>query len=221
MDFKSFVANGFLLSKHLTRQGWMNYFEILNGPTYPHLVKHFWVRAEVCDEFAAHTEERKSISNNEILKWKTRVDMGLKEFEGTWIRSAVTGIDISIIQDNIAQLIGVKNVGIVKLNSKDGTKFASEVKENLFENQKDYVKVKNLHLQFKILFKIISRCLIPMEGRSYHISWDHKHFLWFMRRKSSSFIIYASQSMTLRIKIKRSFQCAILLYEIFHHYILI
>jgi len=38
-------------------QGLMDYFNMLNGPTYDILVRHFWVRAHVCDKKAAKLEE--------------------------------------------------------------------------------------------------------------------------------------------------------------------
>lgn len=96
VDFKSFAANAYPLSEHFEKQGWMNYFNILNGSTYPLLVKDFWVRAEVYDEFAALAEERNAVSNDKSLKGKTRAEMGLKEFKCTKIRYAVMGVDISI-----------------------------------------------------------------------------------------------------------------------------
>lgn len=53
IDFKSFEVNGYSLKEHFKVQGWMQFFNILNGPTYPFLVKDFWVRVEVYDEVAA------------------------------------------------------------------------------------------------------------------------------------------------------------------------
>lgn len=151
----------------------MKYFNILNGPTYSLLIKYFWVRVGVYDEFAALVEVRNVVENDKSLKRKIMAKMGLKEFKSTEIRFSIMGVDISITQDNISQVIGVENISIVKHNSNDGTKFSSEIKPNLSENQKDFGKVKNLHLPFRLLFKIIISSLIPKEGSSYQISWDH------------------------------------------------
>lgn len=125
----------------------MNYFEIPNGPTYPRQVKDLWVRGEVYDEFVVEAEERNDIENGKSLKGKSRVKMGLKEFKDQ-------GIEISITQDNIAQLIGVENQRIMNLNSKYGMTCDLGIKDDLFENQNDYGKVKNLDLKFILLFKI-------------------------------------------------------------------
>lgn len=45
----------------------VNLFEILNGPTFPYLVKDLWVRAEVYDESSIYLEERQKIVENEVL----------------------------------------------------------------------------------------------------------------------------------------------------------
>lgn len=189
----------------------MNWFDILNGPTYPLLVKEFWVSIEVYDEFAALAEERNVVLNDKSLKGKSRVETCLKEFKCTKIRYTVIGIDIAITQDNIAQLIGVENIGIVKHNSMDGTKFSSEIKENHFKNQNDYEKVKNLHLQFRLLFKIIISSLVLGEGSFDQILWDNKHFLWFMINDQplnlSAYIFHhlCKSTRYLRSTIKRVF----------------
>lgn len=49
VDFESFRVNEYPLKEHFKAQGWMNLFDMLNGPTYPYPVKHFWVRDEVID----------------------------------------------------------------------------------------------------------------------------------------------------------------------------
>ena len=101
VDFESFEANDCKLKKYFESQGWMNYFNLLNGPTYSTLVKDFWVRAEVYDEFSAQTEERMAIQNNKKLKGKTRAEMGLNEFKCIEIRSAVMGLEVTITQDTL------------------------------------------------------------------------------------------------------------------------
>ena len=45
VDFKNVKENGCDLISTLDRQGWNGYFERLRGPTYPILVKEFWVHA--------------------------------------------------------------------------------------------------------------------------------------------------------------------------------
>ena len=41
VDFDSFEANGCPLKSYFEFQGWMNFFDMLNGTTYPSLVKRF------------------------------------------------------------------------------------------------------------------------------------------------------------------------------------
>ncbi|PNX68453.1 cullin-like protein, partial [Trifolium pratense] len=47
VDFESLKANGFNVKPYFTSQGWDKYFEMLNGPIYPDLLKHFWMKAKV------------------------------------------------------------------------------------------------------------------------------------------------------------------------------
>lgn len=37
--------------------------------------------------------------------------------------------------------------------------------------------------EFKLLFKILINCLIPREGSTYQISWDHKHFIFYLKNE--------------------------------------
>lgn len=66
---------------------------MLSGPTFPYLIKDFWVRAEVYDENSATLEENQKIVENEELRGKTRAEMGLEDFKEVEIRSAVMGVN--------------------------------------------------------------------------------------------------------------------------------
>lgn len=57
VDFKSCEENGYPLKENFDVQGWTHLFDILNGLTYPYLVKYFWARIEVYDEIDASLEE--------------------------------------------------------------------------------------------------------------------------------------------------------------------
>ena len=63
----------------------MNVFDMLNGPTYPTLVKDLWVRAKVYDDYSTQNEERNDVEKDRSLKGKSRTEMGLKEFNGVKI----------------------------------------------------------------------------------------------------------------------------------------
>ena len=45
VDFNSLKENGFDLSEDIKAQGWEKYFDRLVGPTFPILVKEFWIHA--------------------------------------------------------------------------------------------------------------------------------------------------------------------------------
>ncbi|MCI44670.1 hypothetical protein A2U01_0065909, partial [Trifolium medium] len=46
VDFESLRANGCDIKKFFEDQGWMGYFDLINGPVYTVLVKDFWPRCE-------------------------------------------------------------------------------------------------------------------------------------------------------------------------------
>jgi len=48
MDFTSISYHGCNIMEYYESQNLMDYFNMLNGPTYMTLVRHFWVRAHVC-----------------------------------------------------------------------------------------------------------------------------------------------------------------------------
>jgi hypothetical protein len=52
----------------------MEYFKMLNGPTYKTLVRQFWVRAHVYDRNATKLEETEKILIDPTLEGKTRED---------------------------------------------------------------------------------------------------------------------------------------------------
>ena len=83
----------------------MDYFNLLNGPTYMSLVRHFWVRAHVYDRKAAKQEMDEKVMIDPTLAGKTREEMGLEPFIGTEIRSSVIGIPVYISQDVITFVI--------------------------------------------------------------------------------------------------------------------
>lgn len=57
VDFDSFNLNGYPIWNFFKVEEWDSLFDMLNEPTYPHMVKDLWVRSEVYDEFASSTEE--------------------------------------------------------------------------------------------------------------------------------------------------------------------
>ncbi|MCI15179.1 hypothetical protein A2U01_0036315, partial [Trifolium medium] len=101
VDFEALKVNGYEVDEYFTKQGWSKYFEILNGPVYPILVKDFWPRCEFVDEIDADREYALKVAENpEKNKNKTRKELGLRDFTETKIRSGVSGSEIVLTQSN-------------------------------------------------------------------------------------------------------------------------
>ncbi|PNX56869.1 cullin-like protein, partial [Trifolium pratense] len=111
VDFESLKANGFDVKPYFIAQGWDKYFEMLNGPIYPDLLKHFWMKAKVFTKVEAKQEELLAIERNPSLKGKSRKEMGLLEFTGTQIRSNVRGINLTFSKVHFNALLGLTNSG--------------------------------------------------------------------------------------------------------------
>ena len=79
IDFDSLKANGFDVKQYFSTQGWDKYFNMLNGPIYPDLLKKFWMKAKVFDKAEAKQEELAAIERDPSLKGKSRKEMGLLE----------------------------------------------------------------------------------------------------------------------------------------------
>jgi hypothetical protein len=84
---------------------------MLNGFVYFDIVKNFWNKAYVYDKFDAEEEVRKLVAEDKSLRGKTRVQMGLRPFNGKEIRSNLLGIDVLITQEHIAKVLGLDNEG--------------------------------------------------------------------------------------------------------------
>jgi len=112
VDFKSLTFHGCDIKEFYAAQGWLQYFNLLNGPTYKALVRHFWVRASIYDKKATEEEERNQVLLYPELAGKTREEMHLEPFTGTEIRSSVMGVPIQITEQIIASVLGVKAEGI-------------------------------------------------------------------------------------------------------------
>jgi hypothetical protein len=83
VDFDSLAYHGCDIRSYYEEQGLMSYFNMLNGPTYKTLVRHFWVRASVYDKAAFEAEEQEKFLLDPTLAGKTREEMGLEPFKST------------------------------------------------------------------------------------------------------------------------------------------
>jgi hypothetical protein len=185
VDFESLRINQHDLRGYFETQGWIDYFDMLNGSIYPYLVKDFWLRAEVFDKDAANRELQAKIEEDpEKNKGKSREELGLEPFTGTVIRSSVMGIKAEIRRETIAQLLNVPNTGKFLIDIDKGqnkiTKYRNKIKNVLFETKDNYGKSTNMHIDFRLLFKILTSSVVPKVGSSDQISWDLKHLQLFL-----------------------------------------
>jgi len=111
VDIASLAYHGCDIQKLYETQGLMNYFNMLNGPTYKTLIRYFWVRASVYDKEASVDEEREKILIDPSLAGKSREEMGLEPFKRTEIRSSVMGIPVHISEETIAYVLGTEATG--------------------------------------------------------------------------------------------------------------
>jgi len=105
VDLLSLAHHGCDLRGIYQAQDLMDYFGMLNGPTYLTLVRHFWVRAELYDLKASQLEMEEKVLIDPSLKGKTRAEMGLEPFRCEEIRSSLLGIPVVISVDTIAKVI--------------------------------------------------------------------------------------------------------------------
>ena len=68
----SFNKNEFNLWSYFIVQKCSSFLDMLNVPTYPHLVRYFFVRAEIVYEYDAFVELSLLIQNESSLKGKSK-----------------------------------------------------------------------------------------------------------------------------------------------------
>ena len=71
VDFKSFKVKEYPLKDYFEAHGLLDFFDLLNGPTFPYLVKDFWVRDKVFNEGAVAIEEIQNIAEIKDFKGKS------------------------------------------------------------------------------------------------------------------------------------------------------
>jgi len=105
VDFISLAHHGCDFRDIYQAQDLMDYFGMLNGPTYLTLVRYFWVRAQIYDMKASQLEMDEKVLIDPSLQGKTREEMGLEPFRFEEIRSSIMGILVVISVASIAWVI--------------------------------------------------------------------------------------------------------------------
>ena len=83
IDFQNIKDNGFDLLADVTNQGWENYFNLLNGPVLPHLMKYFWIHAKSSTfQVVSFVKGKKVIINEQIIAKVLNLDgKGIRCYE--------------------------------------------------------------------------------------------------------------------------------------------
>jgi hypothetical protein len=164
VDFESLKVNGVDIQDLFYDQQWKNYFEMLNGFVYYDIVKNFWNKATVFDEFCAEEEVRKMVAKDESLKGKSRVQLGLRPYKGKEIRSNLLGLNVLITQEHMAKVLGLDNKGEDVNQYKLKSKYTNSIKQDLFPpgtKKRDYGKAKCM----KRIFNLLSRYFLLLSSQ--------------------------------------------------------
>ena len=188
VDLLSLAHHGCDLRSIYQAQDLMEYFSMLNGPTYLSLVRHFWVRAEIYDLKASQLEMDEKILIDPSLKGKTRKEMGLEPFRHEEIRSSIMGIPVVISVDTIAGVIRRASEGrfVYGLNSKKSS-WTPIVNRTIF-NSSTKGRYKDLNMRTKMLLKIQNENLLPKGSGGDKPSVDHKVFLHLFLTKEKAIV---------------------------------
>ena len=202
MDFTSLSYHGYNIKEFYEAQDLISYFDMLNGPTYENLVRHFWVKAHVYDNKVAQLEMDEKVLIDPSLAGKSREEMGLELFIETEMRSNIMGILVFIFQAVIACVIRRASKG----NFKDGLEnnkksLWNEVVHQSMFNSKKKSAYHNLTMEKKLLLKIQNENLLPKGGGSDQPSLKHRVFLHFIITKEKANVpkyIFKHMIKTLR-----------------------
>jgi len=184
VDFISLAHHGCDIRSYYEAQGLMEYFKMLNGPTYQTLVRHLWVRAHVFDKDAAKLEETEKIIIDPSLKGKSRAEMGLELFTCTEIRSSIMGIPVFISENAIAFVITRASEGSYKggIRNSKTSPWNEIVHQSMFNSTEKGV-YSDLSIEKKMLLKIENENLLPKGGGSDQPSLEHRIFLHYVVTK--------------------------------------
>jgi len=222
VDLLSLAHHGCDLRGIYQAQDLMDYFDMLNGPTYLTLVRHFWVRAQIYDLKASQLEMDENVLIDPSLEGKTREEMGLKPFRCEEIRSSIMGIPVVILVDTIAGVIRRASEGrfVYGLRNKNSP-WIPIVNRTMF-NSSTKGKYKELNMRTKMLLKIQNENLLPKGSGGDKPSLDHKVFLhFFLTRERANMPKYIFKHLIKNLKdsqtIKKNFvPYGRLISEIFH-----
>jgi len=201
VDLLSLAHHGCDLRGIYQAQDLMDYFGMLNGPTYLTLVRHFWVRAQIYDLKASQLEMDEKVLIDPSLEGETREEMGLEPFRREEIRSSIMGIPVVISVDTIVGVIKRASEGrfVYGLSNKKSP-WISIVNRTIF-NSTTKGKYSELSMRTKMLLKIQNENLLPKGSGGDKPSLDHKVFLhFFLIRERANVPKYIFRHMIKNMK---------------------
>jgi len=222
VDFLSLAHHGCDLRDIYQAQDLMNYFGMLNGPTYLALVQHFWVRAQLYDLKASKLEMDEKVLIDPSLEGKAREEMDLEPFRYEEIRSSVLGIPVVISVDTIAGVIRRASEGRFVYGLKNKKSSWIPVVNRTILNSSTKGRYKDLDMRTKMLLKIQNENLLRKGSGGNKPSLDHKVFLhFFLTREKANVPKYIFRHLKKNLEdsqtIKKNFvPYGRLLSEIFH-----
>jgi len=184
VDFTSLAHHGCDIRSYYEAQGLMDYFNMLNGPTYKTLVRHFWVRAHVYDKKATKLEETEKVLIDPTLEGKSREEMGLEPFRCTEISSSIMGIPVFILEEIISFVIIRSSEGNYKggIGNSKTSPWNEVVNQSMFKSTKKCTYC-DLSMEKKMLLKIQNENLLPKGGGNNQPSLEHRIFLHYFIMK--------------------------------------
>jgi len=185
VDFISLAYHGCDIRSYYEKQELMAYFDMLNGPTYETLLRHFWVRASVYDRAASKLEETEKVLLDPTLEGNTREEMGLEPFRCVEIRSSIMRIPVFISEKNIAFVLRRDTSGKYagsEISNPKTSPWKEIVNKSMFNNEKKGTYA-DLSMEKKMLLKIQNENLLPKSGGSDQPSLEHRVFLHFFISK--------------------------------------
>jgi hypothetical protein len=202
VDFTSLEYHGCNIKSYYEPQELMDYFNMLNGPTYDALVRHFWVRASIYDINAAKQEETEKLMINPTLEGMTREEMGLEPFTSTEIRLSVMGIPVFISKGIISCVIKRDATWTYKgwISNPKTSPRNKTVNQSMYNSEKKGVYA-NLSMEKKLLLKIQNENLLLKGGGSDQPSLENKIFLhYFITKEKANVPKYIFRHMMKELK---------------------
>jgi hypothetical protein len=149
-------------------------------------VKYFWHKATIFDEINAEEEVKQMVAQDNTLKGKSRVQLGLRPFKGKEIRSNIMGINVLITQEHVAKVLGLDNEGENVDDYDEKSKHLEAINVDLFSpstSKNDSGRAKFMKKEFNFAFRVFLNSIITREGGKDTISIPHKHFIWFLHKQ--------------------------------------